>query len=60
LAAFRSGDASESEKLFSQLLADPSAPAEIRRRAEAMLALLVKAPKQLTSVTAGDEDSRTQ
>jgi hypothetical protein len=60
LAAFRSGDASESEKLFSQLLADPSAPAEIRRRAEAMLALLVKAPKQLTSVTAGDEDSRKQ
>jgi hypothetical protein len=49
LAAFRSGDIAESEKMFSQLLGDPGAPAEIRRRAETMLALLVKAPKAESS-----------
>lgn len=49
LAAFRSGDTGESEKIFSQILSDSGAPAEIRRRAEAMLALLVKAPKATDS-----------
>lgn len=60
LVAFRSGDTGESEKLFSQILGDPSAPAEIRQRAEAMLALLVKVPEQVSSATAGDKESRTQ
>jgi hypothetical protein len=58
LAAFRSGDSSESEKLFSEILGDPSAPSAIRQRAEAMLSLLVKAPKQVSS--AADRESRTQ
>lgn len=49
LAAFRSGDASESERIFGQVLSDAGAPAEIRKRAEAMLALLVKAPKAINS-----------
>jgi hypothetical protein len=49
LAAFRSGDASESEMMFGQILSDSGAPAEIRRRAEAMLALLVKTPKATNS-----------
>jgi hypothetical protein len=62
LAAFRSGDTAESEKVFSQILADAGAPAEIRRRAEAMLALLVKAPKATNSATppAAKEGSATQ
>ncbi len=45
LAAFRSGNAAESEKLFGQILRDPFAPAELRKRAQIMLALLVKAPE---------------
>ena len=44
LAAFRSGNTVESEKLFVQILSDPFAPAEIRKRAQIMLTLLVKAP----------------
>lgn len=59
LAAFRSGEKAESEKIFSQILGDPSAPAEIRRRAEVMLALLVKAPEQ-TSAAPGQKGSQTQ
>jgi hypothetical protein len=42
LSAYRSGNAAESEKLFTQILGDLFAPAEMRRRAESMLALLVK------------------
>jgi hypothetical protein len=42
LSAYRSGNAAESEKLFTRILSDPFAPAEMRRRAESMLALLVK------------------
>jgi hypothetical protein len=42
LSAYRSGNAAESEKLFTQILSDLFAPAEMRRRAESMLALLVK------------------
>lgn len=60
LAAFRSGNTVESEKLFSQLLSDPLSPAEIRRRAEAMLGLLVKGPKQISSVPETGQTSRTQ
>jgi hypothetical protein len=60
LAAFRSGNAGESEKLFSQILGDPAAPAEMRKRAEAMLALLVKTPKEISSAVPGEKDSRTQ
>jgi len=60
LAAFRSGNTSESETLYNQILSDPSAPAQIRQRAEAMLALLVKAPKQVSSASTTDEESRTQ
>ena len=44
LAAFRSGNLAESEKMFGQLVSDPSAPPEISKRAEIMLALLVKSP----------------
>jgi hypothetical protein len=60
LAAFRSGNTAESEKLFSQLLSDPSSPAEIRRRAEAMLGLLVKGSKKVSSVPETGQTSRTQ
>jgi hypothetical protein len=60
LAAFRSGNTGESEKLYSAILGDPSAPAELRKRAEAMLALLVKASKQVSSNGPGDKDTRTQ
>lgn len=42
LSAYRSGNTAESEKLFTQILSDLFAPAEMRRRAESMLALLVK------------------
>jgi hypothetical protein len=62
LAAFRSGDTGESEKMFNQILGDPGAPAEIRRRAEAMLALIVKTPKTADSALppAAKEGSETQ
>ena len=59
LAAFRSGNMAESEKIFSQIIGDPSAPAEIRRRAETMLALLVKTPKK-TSAAPEQKSSQTQ
>jgi hypothetical protein len=45
LAAFRSGNLAESEKLFGQLVSDPTAPPEISKRAEVMLTLLVKGPE---------------
>lgn len=45
LAAFRSGNLAESEKLFSQLVSDSTAPPEISKRAEVMLTLLVKGPE---------------
>ena len=62
LAAFRAGNAGESEKIFSQILGDAGAPAEIRRRAEAMLALLVKTPNSANSAPtpAAKEGSETQ
>lgn len=43
LAAYRAGDNSEAERLFSRALVDPGIPANMRRRAEMMLALIVKA-----------------
>lgn len=62
LAAFRSGNAGESEKIFSQILGDSGAPAEIRRRAEAMMALLVKTPNAANQAPApvAKEGSATQ
>ena len=42
LSAYRSGNVAESEKLFTRILSDPFAPGEMRKRAESMLALLVK------------------
>ncbi|WP_125461779.1 MULTISPECIES: tetratricopeptide repeat protein [Rhodomicrobium] len=64
LSAFRAGNMAESEKLFGQILGDPSAPAEIRKRAELMLALLVKAPGKVTIVPQAkpgtQKDSQTQ
>lgn len=44
LSAYRSGNAAESETLLTRILSDPFAPAEMRRRAESLLALLVKSP----------------
>ena len=43
LAAYRNGDNAEAERLFSQLLLDQTAPQNLKRRADIMLALLVKA-----------------
>jgi hypothetical protein len=62
LAAFRSGNTGESEKIFSQILGDAGAPAEIRRRAEALLALLVKTPRAANSapLPAAKDGSATQ
>ncbi len=57
LAAFRSGNTVESEKLFSQILSDPFAPAELRKRAQIMLALLVKVQDV---GKAGSNDAATQ
>jgi hypothetical protein len=42
LTAYRNGDTAEAERLFGQLLSDQAAPPNLRRRAEIMLALLVK------------------
>lgn len=42
LAAYRNGDTADAERLFGQLLADQAAPPNLKRRAEMMLALMVK------------------
>jgi len=42
LTSYRTGDSVQAEQLFGQLLADQSAPLNLKRRAEMMLALLVK------------------
>ena len=60
LAAFRSGDTSESEKIFGQILSDPAVPPEMRKRAEVMLALIVKTPKQTDAAPAAAKGSQTQ
>ncbi len=41
LAHFKAGNAGDAEALFQDIAADPEAPAELRRRAQIMLALLV-------------------
>jgi hypothetical protein len=70
LSAYRSGNTAESEKLFTRILSDPFAPAEMRRRAEGMLALLVKTgtgtgsqaagPQNPTGTPAPQKDAATQ
>jgi len=67
LSAYRSGNAAESEKLFTRILSDSLAPAEMRRRAESMLALIVKTPAPAsaqnqtgTAPAAPQKDAATQ
>lgn len=60
LSAFRSGNTAESEKLFTRILSDPFAPAEMRMRAESMLALLVKAPQGPSPQAGAAKDAATQ
>lgn len=69
LSAYRSGNAAESEKLFTRILSDPFAPAEMRRRAESMLALLVRTgtgasaqagPQNPAGTSAPQKDAATQ
>jgi hypothetical protein len=67
LSAYRSGNTAESEKLFTRILSDPFAPAEMRKRAESMLALLVKTgasaqvgPQNPTAAPAPQKDAATQ
>lgn len=60
LSAFRSGNTAESEKLFNRILSDPFAPAEIRKRAESMLALLVKSSAPANSQAGTPKDAATQ
>lgn len=61
LAAFRSGDTAESEKIFGQLIGDPGAPAQIRQRAQIMMALLVKTSQPANSAPASpNKDAVTQ
>lgn len=45
LAAYRTGNGDDAERYFSQLLADTNAPPNLRRRAEMMMALIVKADR---------------
>jgi hypothetical protein len=59
LAAYRSGNTAESERIYGQLLGDPSAPAELRRRAEAMMALLFNAEAR-PGAAGGSGNSPTQ
>jgi hypothetical protein len=42
LSAFRTGNTSEAERLFGEVLNDADAPGDLKQRAEMMLALLVK------------------
>jgi hypothetical protein len=56
LSAYRSGNTAESEKLFTRILSDPFAPAEMRRRAEGVLALLVKTGTGTGSQSAGPQN----
>lgn len=60
LTAYRSGNTAESENIYGQLLGDPAAPAELRRRAEAMMALLFKTGEQPDSAQNRSENSPTQ
>lgn len=62
LSAYRSGNAAESEKLFTGILSDPLAPAEMRKRAESMMALIVKtqAPTSARTGTTGTAPAAPQ
>ena len=60
LTEYRSGNFAESEKIYGQLLGDPSAPAELRRRSEAMMAFLFKTDGQPNSAQDRSENSPTQ
>ncbi len=60
LTAYRSGNTAESEKIYGELLGDPSAPADLRRRAEAMMALLFKTDEPQSSAPNGSGNSPTQ
>ncbi len=44
LVAFRSGNLAESERIYAEILGDPASPGDMRRRAEAMMALMLDAP----------------
>lgn len=46
LAAFKSGKTSDAGAIFGEIAADPAAPAQLRQRAEMMLALIVKQPER--------------
>jgi hypothetical protein len=58
LSAYRSGNAAESEKLYSRILGDPFAPAEMRKRAENMLAVIVKAPANASAKSDTPADAK--
>jgi hypothetical protein len=62
LAAFRSGDVAESEKLFGLILLDSQTPVAMRQRAQIMLSLLMKAPSKdaSTGKDAAGKDTATQ
>ncbi len=51
LAAYRAGDDAEAERYFTRALVDPGIPQNMRRRAEMMLALVVKADKPPSPAT---------
>jgi hypothetical protein len=46
--------------MYGQLLGDPSAPADLRRRAEAMMALLFNADALPSAAGGGGANSPTQ
>ncbi len=56
LSAYRSGNTAESEKLLTRIISDPFAPAEMRRRAESLMALMVKTG---TGASAAAETGKT-
>ncbi len=41
LSAYRIGNLAKAEQLYNEILGDPSAPAGVRQRAQAMIALMV-------------------
>lgn len=51
LAGYRAGDNAEAERYFTRALVDPGIPPNLRRRAEVMLALVVKADEPAAAAT---------
>lgn len=49
ISAYKAGRMEEAEKQFNEVLADPAAPENLRRRAEMMLALVVEATADKSS-----------